>query len=72
MDEESDTEGLVKMVKGDEVIFVHPTTVEDHVAAGWSVATLFSVIQLTQPNVIDRRVHTCGGNCARGVNSRIR
>lgn len=30
--------GLVRMVKGEESIDVHPTAVKSHQAAGWSVA----------------------------------
>jgi hypothetical protein len=32
-----DLEGLVKMSKGDQVLYVHPTCVKDHEKAEWEV-----------------------------------
>lgn len=34
---EASTDGLVLVRKGDEKLYVHPTTVKSHKAAGWIV-----------------------------------
>jgi regulator of protease activity HflC (stomatin/prohibitin superfamily) len=36
--ESQSTEGLVKMLKGNDELFVHPDTVEAHRTAGWKLA----------------------------------
>lgn len=34
-DDVADTEGLVKVSNGREVLHVHPTTLDAHLAVGW-------------------------------------